>query len=213
MAKINGIIPQHNYELIRDRIGLILGIELANQFTLNGENFAPSIFIERVNPFDKIEVPTVNVSLFTGNYDSKNQGDSRGTYQFHVDVYCKAKTSSTIEGDVKAMYNTHRLIGICRAILENPVYKTLDFDAPSISRTSCDSFEFAKTVKDDACNVTMARLVFTVVCHETTELKTARTVQNWYTVVKLSDTDEGYVYDGRALADFNNDFNKDASTV
>jgi len=209
MAKINNIIPVSNYELIRDRIALILGIELANQFVLNGEDFAPDVYLERTNPFDKTELPAVNVSLASGNYDNKNQGDSRNTVQFHIDVYTSSPSTNSIKGDKQSMFNCQRLIGICRAILENPVYKTLDFEPPSISRSSCDSFGFGKPAENDAQNITQGRIIFSVVCHETTELKTAVQIGSWYTQVKLSDTDKGYMYEGKNLADFNRDFNND----
>lgn len=62
MAQINTIIPVQNFELIRDRIALILATEINNQFVLSGnEDINCYVWLERSTPFDKIENPIINV--------------------------------------------------------------------------------------------------------------------------------------------------------
>ena len=62
MAQIYNIIPVQNFELIRDRIALILATEVNNQFVLSGnEDINCDVWLERSTPFDKIENPTINV--------------------------------------------------------------------------------------------------------------------------------------------------------
>lgn len=196
MARIDYIIPAQYYELIRDRIGAILALELNNQVLLSGDyDLDADVFVESGSTFDKIEIPVINVSLVSVNYDNKEQGSVRGTYVYAVDAFTSAKSGNTVSGDVRATFKLHRLLGVCRAILENPVYKTLDFTPPSISRTLCSDIQIAKTTKDDATNTAMGRVNFTVVANETTELLTALQISEYYTKVKLHETDKGYQYE------------------
>ena len=74
MAKITNVIEKQNFEIIRDRIGAILYTEIKNQLQLtNNDILKCDIFVERNTPVDKIEVPTIIVSLASINFDNKNQ--------------------------------------------------------------------------------------------------------------------------------------------
>lgn len=208
MARINGIIPVSYFERIRDRIGVILALEINNQLLLSGNyEIDADVYVERNIPFDKVQVPTVNVSLASGNYANKNQGSVDGTYEFFIDCYTSAKSNSGAEGDVRATIKLHRLLGICRAILENPVYKTLDFTPPGIQHTSCTSINIRSNQSMDALNNCMGRLSFKVVANETTELLTATLIKEFYTTVKIDTSDEGYVYYGKMMGSYNSSFN------
>jgi len=215
MAQINTVIPQQNFELIRDRIAVILATEVANQFVLSSNSEIDcDVWLERTNPFDKIENPVINVSLASDTFDLKNAGtDVRSTAVFNIDCFTSSKTNSGENGDQKAMFKLHRIVGMCRAILEDQAFVTLNFTPPFISRTSVDSINIANPDRLDATNQTMGRLAFTVVFHEGTPLITPPQIAQWYTTVKLDETEQGYVYWGKKMADFNNDFNKDFLTV
>lgn len=214
MAQIYNIIPVQNFELIRDRIALILATEVNNQFVLSGnDDINCDVWLERSTPFDKIENPTINVSLSSDTFDSKNQTDVRSTAVFNIDCFTNSKTTDVQDGDQKSMFKLHRILGICRAILENQIFKTLNFTPPFICRTSIDSINIANPNGNDATNQTMGRLAFTVVFHEETPALTANLVAQWYTTVKLDTTNQGYVYYGSKMADFNKDFNKDYLTL
>ena len=129
------------------------------------------------------------------------------------DCFTNSKTTDVQDGDQKSMFKLHRILGICRAILENQIFKTLNFTPPFICRTSIDSINIANPNGNDATNQTMGRLAFTVVFHEETLALTAPIIDQWYTTVKLDTTNQGYVYYGHKMADFNKDFNKDYLTV
>lgn len=194
MSKINYIIPQQNFEIIRDRIGAILLIEIDNQVLMGADySIDPEIFVERSNPIDKVENPCINISLAQGSYDNKSQGAVRGTYTYNIDVYTNAKSGVT-PGDQKATLKMQKLLGICRAILENSVYKTLDFAPPFINRTLCAEINIRANSTPDSFNTAMGRLSLTVVANEDTEFLEAIPIGDYWTQVKIELTEKGYQY-------------------
>lgn len=208
MAKISSIIGNSYFEQIRDRIAVILALEIENQLLLSGNyDIDADVWLERNIPFDKVEVPAVNVSLASGNYDNKTMGSVRGSYDFFIDCYCSAKATSVAEADRRATLKLHRLLAICRSILENPVYKTLDFVPPGIQHTSVSSLNIRSAQNTDALNTVMGRLLFKVVATETTSLLTAPEINQFYTSVKIDTSDQGYVYYGKKMGSFNSSFN------
>jgi len=196
MALINTIIPKQNFELVRDRIGEILADELANQFTLSGDaEINAKVFLERFLPIDKTSLPSVNVMLSRGNYENHTTIQSVGNYSYFIDVYTRAKTSVTSNGDSLSLIRLQRLLGVCKAILENPKYKTLAFVPPYLNHTSIESIEVAEPRNNqDASSVMMGRLTFNVVVRETTELTTPNNISGWETSVQLGDSGNGYVF-------------------
>lgn len=195
MSLINGIIPQQSFELVRDRIGQILALEIANQFTLtSNSDFDLDVWVERFVPFDKEELPTINVSLATGGFTGHTQKSTDGTYTYFIDVFTKAISTDDEKGDQMASVKLQRLLGMCRAILENPRYKTLGFDPPSIFNRHCESISIAEPGKQDATSSVMGRLAFSVKVLETVELIDPVLIGRSDTRVKLYETDKGYFY-------------------
>src|SRR6478609_6993711 len=119
-AIIPGLIDPQAYEVVRDRVGRILAEELENQYALSGNDreFKVSSWIERMVPFDKTELSAVNVCLAEGSFDGDTVIQSDGTYRYYVDVYVNAKSKNDEDGDVRAMYKLHRILGLCRAIIK-----------------------------------------------------------------------------------------------
>jgi len=194
---LTGIIPQQSFELVRDRIGSILGTEVLNQFTLSANSALDAdIWIERFVPFGHEELPAINVNFDSGNFSSHDQVQADGGYRFNIDCYSSAKTSSSKDGDSLAIINLHRLIGVCRAILENSVYKTLGFNAPFVMNRHIESMQIADPGKQDAASTVMGRLVMNVRLPETTELLSPTDLNSYYTTVKLEETENGYLYIG-----------------
>jgi len=194
-AKITTIIPSQNFELVRDRIGAIIHLELSNQKVLTGnDDLEGVVWVERGMPFDKTELTAINISLATGSYSNKSQGNVSGVYQFFVDVYTNAKTTDAQGGDITATFKLQKLLGVIRAILENPIYKTLDFTTPFIERTYVSDINIRAVGKDDDMNTAMGRMTFTVQCVETTSLLVVNTIAGWDTTVKLGQSDKGYFY-------------------
>lgn len=195
MSKVVGIIQPQAYELIRERIGAILADEILNQYTLTSNaDINAEVWVERKTPFDKTDFPAVNVVFPNGTFDNKNARSVDGTYTFNIDVYTSSKNSSSKQGDKFASTTAQKILGICRAILENPVYRTLDFAAPFICNTHVSSITLPDMSGNDADNTAMGRLVFSVRAAETTELIEAALLASNDTVMKLYLTDKGYKF-------------------
>src|SRR3990167_773665 len=194
MSLLNVLIPPQNFELIRDRIGEILFVELQNQIAL-GETLNPTIYVERSSAFDHTELPTINIVVASGNYDNETVKQSDGTYTYIIYVYTGAKGNSLSNGDKKASLKLQRLIGMCRAILKNPQYRLLGYAAPFISRTTVSGFEIGDPQSvNDTENVMKGRITFVVKVAETVELITPNNIDGWFTNVMLEETNEGYIF-------------------
>ncbi len=201
MAVINAQIPQQNFELVLERIGEILANELANQFTLFPVPMAVLeglvVWKNRYVPFDKSEMPAVNVSLGSGQYDGQTVKSDDGTYLYNIDVFTYAKGTDAKAGDQHSIDRLHRIMGICRAILRNPKFKTLGYETPPgfvMGIPHVNSIQFATPDPDDTARNVMGRLVFSVKLPETTELIEPELLYGYQTVVKLSETDKGYMW-------------------
>ena len=141
MPLINDAIPQQQFELIRDKIAAILTVEIANQYSLTGENaLDTTIWLERFVPFSQAELPGVVISLDSCDYITNSTIHSQGEYTFFIDVYTKAKNTDSERAYLTALKDLHRVLGVIRYILEDPQYRALEFPRPSVSRTEVEGF-------------------------------------------------------------------------
>lgn len=190
------LIPAQQYELIRDNIAVILLDELTEQATLDNTFKAPTaIFTERFFPFDKSEIPTINVCFFSGDYSNKTQTKSEGRYTFYIDCYTNSATIGANRGDALAQAKLGQLMGKCRAILENPVYNTVGLAAGTVQRVAVKKIAVVYKEQDpSALNDIVGRIVFEATATETTPLKTAIPLLLEGTTAKLYDTELGYYF-------------------
>lgn len=213
---IPSIIPQQNYELIRDRIGLILYQELENQFDLSGDtdlqkplqtlgDYPESldVYIDRIVPFDEAEMPVINVAYNGTPYDSNNPTYSDGLNTYLIDVYVKSQSNednNETDADRLAAIKLSSILGKIRFILRYSDYKTLGFAPGFIGNTKVASINILGALRNDsqqdANRALIGRIVFEVRCIETVATIGPKDAQGFYTTVKLSDTDKGYVYIG-----------------
>lgn len=199
MSIIIGAISPRAYELIRDRIGSILADELPNQSALNGgdPNLNPKVFIERFVPPSDEEMPMVNVECAKGDYGLITAISQDGTYQYHIDVHTKSKTSATDRGDSMSAVLCQRLVGVIHAILSDAKYRTLGFAKPFIEHVEVTDIQFAAPVNGkDASSVMMGRLTFTVRVPENVEAYVPTLIDGYDTTVELGNTNDGYVFSG-----------------
>lgn len=196
MALINYILQPRNFELIRDRIGLILADEIANQFTLtSNSDINATVYVERLIPFDKTEMPCINVLLDRGDFDNISVKQADGTYNFFIDVYAKSLSTQGSNGDKLSAIALQKIVGLVYSILEDTQYRTLAFAAPSVQHTQITNFQIAGPQNNqDAVSTTMARLIFSVKITESVKLLDADDIQGWETSVTLAETDKGYVF-------------------
>ena len=193
---INGVIPRQNYELVLDRIGSILKEELDNQ----SEFGKVSIFKERHVPFNSSQLPALNVMMETADYAGQDVISTQGTYVYIIEGQYAAPDRveegsdklHDYRGDTRSMVLLQRLMGVVRAILENPIYYTLGFIAPSIGNRHVARMYFMKQINQDTSNVMLGRVIFSVRVHETSNLIDAPLIKENTTRVKLDLTDQGY---------------------
>ncbi len=200
MPNITHVILSQGYEIVRDRVAIILTDEIERQAILSYDAYLDlvEVKVEQSNPVDKIEIPTINVSFASNSFSNKNAGGSEdGLITIYVDVYTSAKTSlSLVPGDKIASIRCQKLLGLCRYILSDPIYKTLGLLAPSISRVYSGEINIKQVAPDDAINQTMGRYTFYVLCNESNKLIVPNLIAGYQTTVNLDNTTLGYFYEG-----------------
>jgi len=199
MAKINGIIPVQNFEQVRDRICEILAEELANQYDLTGDSeFNPTVWMERTVPFDKTEMPAINVRLNSIDFGNEDVKSSDANCLFYIDCYTSSADTDDSEGDKTAAINLQRIMGIVRAILKNPQYKTLAFTAPFNCTAKINRLYIGDTNTSDALSTTVGRIEYAVRVPENVALLNGTTLGTHSTTVTLGATDKGYYWEFEA---------------
>lgn len=197
MSKIDQIILPQNYEYVRDRIAEILADELNGQLLLTGDyDLDVEVVAEDTTVIDESELPMVTVSLDAGSWGNKHQGSVIGTYVFNVDCITSSKSNQNRAGGTASVVKAQRLAGLCRSILEDPIYKTLGFVPPYISRTFCSDIKFGKPGATDANHTNISRITFNVLVNETSKLKIPLLIEGYQTTVKIDNTSKGYFYQG-----------------
>lgn len=195
MGKIFTAIQSQAYEIIRDRILIILmdEMDLQQQLTYDPD-LELQFFLERLIAIDKEEVDSVVVSLAAGEYLNENQGSSDGNYTFYVDCYCKSKSRDGEDGFTRSNVKLQKLLGIMRFILKNPIYKTLGFTTPFIMNLTISNIDIKGMDSTDAANTSMGRLTLKIRANETTSLLDGVRVSGYDTRVYLKDG-IGYFYE------------------
>lgn len=196
--KINQRIARQAFEVVGEQIGAILSAELASQHAMASDDDRQAVkahvWKERFVPFDKTELPAVNITFDRVDYSEQSQRQTNGTNVYHIDCYSAAKDSHELRGDQQAKIRLHRLMGVCRAILEDPRYKRLGINYPLIMHRRITSMAIASPDTNDSLALAMGRLTLEVKFPETTAFITPDTLFNHETTVKLHETEKGYLY-------------------
>lgn len=198
MSLIPALISPQAFEIIRDQLGLILKVEFHAQSVLNSSNkdIDPAVWIERFIPFKQTDMPALNIMLASGSLGEQTVRQTNGTYTFFIDIHTKAKSTTTEDGDVKAVFKLHRLLGIARAILEDTRYKTLGFTTPFIISRHVTDIQINQPSPDgEGANVVMGRLTLVVRAPEVVVLPGAVQLIDNKTTIKMSETEKGYFYE------------------
>lgn len=198
MGKIVSPIPVSAFELIRDRIADILIDEIEQQAILTYEPLfdKAEVVVEDINPEDKADLPSVNVTWASATYDSKDYSGAvrANPYVFHVDVYTNAKSTKTIDGSYSSAKKMQMMLRVIRGILENPIYKTLGYKPPYIQRVFISNISLSNAGKNDAMNTMMGRIVFNVVVAENVDLIVPQLIQGYDTTIRIGESNSGYHY-------------------
>ena len=201
MAVIPGEIGRQSYELVGDRLAEILADELPEQFALSTAAtelksvLQAQVFTERIVPFDKTEVPCVNVQLASGDYSGQTVKQADGAYTFFIDCYASAKNTDDVKGDQYALVKLKKLMGVIRAILQDTRYLTLGYSRGFVMSRQVTGIAISNNAQQDAAHIVMGRITMTVKVPETVELIEPELIAGYETTVKLYETEEGYLWD------------------
>jgi len=198
MALINSIIPKQSFEIIRDQIAIILKSEIVNQANLSGDyDIEATVFLERtvnINTSELATEPVIVVSMATGDYSNQDVTQSTGTYQYLIDIYTKAKTTSTTQGDTRSRLICQRMLGLCRGILEATQYITLGFNYPFVMGRKINTIQIADPEDTGADSITRGRLILEVKVPEYQEVSTASLVDGSDTKMFIDISEEGFYF-------------------
>lgn len=123
-----------NIEVIRDQIGALLALDLANQYALAKEANDPSaadydvqVFVENDSPLQYVDEDTPDANPFPCvNVSIESTGQEKGTAsvgkqvmnaQFYVDVYATGNTESVDDMGAKASLKAWKTARLVRHIL------------------------------------------------------------------------------------------------
>jgi hypothetical protein len=196
--KIAGAIGQQNYEKIRERIVEVLGAELDNQYILNPsvKELDVDVWMERVIPFEESELKpaVVNVLFDNGEFDNNSRVMTDGTYTYFIEIYSKAPSSDSQDGDELARTRSTRLAGIVRQILMSTQYSALGFEPGVIRNRQVQNILSYRFNEEDTTRVAVTRITFTVISNEAELTSAIVPLGGTDTAVRINCTDKGYVW-------------------
>jgi len=197
-AKISHIVQSQNFETVRDAIGSILALELANQYLLVAPAnplYLAKVWGERFIPFDKTELPAINVYFNNVAYDSKERHSTIGINKYVIEVILAAKNSATVGGDATASKNLQKLLGLIRYILENPNYTTLALPLGYIMGTEIESIRVIEPrMQGDATHTVAGQITFAVRMTEDNGTQTGILLEAAGTIAEIGETGNGLFY-------------------
>ncbi len=181
------IDKQDNFEIVRDKIGMILADEVASQMALaaldgkDPDDWKLRIFLERSNPWEQFEndptdtSPLVNVwyengSFSEGQSNTVERQKAVGTY--NIDCYGYGKSTDNLAGghnpgDKQAAFEVQRAIRLVRNILMASTYTYLELRGTVWQRWVQSVTVFQPPLGENAVqNVVAARVAFRVQFNE-----------------------------------------------
>lgn len=190
---ITEIIPLQNFEIIKDRLGVILLEELSNQIRLQCKDIDLGVFIERQEPYDDAEDVVVNISENNIGYGSIDEKTSQGNISFNIDVYASGNATIDFDGNTITRKKLDIFKGWIRYILSSTKYQTLAFPKGFIGGTYVNSIQNDDNYGvQDGAFVRMATIQFSVRANENQEMWNGLEFTGNDTVIKLDNGTKGY---------------------
>lgn len=194
-ALITGTIPTQGFELVRDRIGAILLLELTYQQTIQSLTEELNIFSERSVPADSSDELYINVLLGGAEYGQMTQKDAQGRTLFFIDIYTSAEETDMALGSFISAQRLQKYAGMCMYIFRSPYYKTMAGMAPKIGGTYVESLSLLDPhQKEDTDFTRFGRIQLAVRIQEDTEVWPGVPLEINNTTVKLDSTEKGYKF-------------------
>lgn len=196
IPKITSVIPKQNFVIVREQIGAILFLELENQKALQDFYYPINVYSEYSGGIGIEDEININVSLSSANFSSKTQKDAQGATVFNIDIFSNSKETASKTGSELSADKIQNFLGMIRFILSHTEYKTLGFELGFIGGTAIEGYEFTEQnyFAQDAANVKMCRVTFSVRIQENQTMSPVSVLQGNDTNVKLDLTDKGYKY-------------------
>lgn len=194
---IDEIIPQSNFEKIRNRIAAILALEFDRQLQLSydqDKDYDLKVWLERIVTFQTSEMPCINVKFAKNLFDNKNQLSIDGNITFHIDVWTRSKDKGTDKGDTLANLSLAKILRAATYILNHPKYKTLGFAPGMISNIMPKSIQVTDSDPTDSQYSSFGRLELQVRAVETNTGVYGTTAADSYVTMKIYETQDGYYY-------------------
>ncbi len=186
-------IPTQGFEIVTNRLGVILLEELTNQKLIQELKDDFSVFIDRQEPFDNSEDVVINISLSNSSFTGLTQKDTQGVCTYFVDVYCTGNESLSLTGNDDVRQRLHLWIGLIRYILSSTKYQMLGLPAGLIGGKYVNNISFPEmNGNQDASYIRMARLDFSVRVQESQDMWSGIQLLGNDTGIKLYLTDKGY---------------------
>ena len=199
------------FEIVRDKIALILATETVSQQALavtalkDPDDFKLRVFLERSNPWaefenDPVDIsPLVNVWFDTSNFDmsaSNVMERQKSESVFNIDCYGYGKSEDDSEGghnpgDRSAALEVHRCIRLVRNILMAAFYTYLELRGIVWSRVFRSINVFQPQIDNQTLqHVVGARCEFEVVFNEFSPQITPEILEEVSIDINRSDTGE-----------------------
>lgn len=195
MGIIKNIVPKQNFELVNERLGELLKLELEEQKFLQNFSDPVNVYSERLDVFDHSEKVMVNVFYDSSNDFDETQKGSQAKSRYFVDVFASGESGNGINGSLVSSKRLHKFLGMCRYILSDSRYRTLGFDPGIIGGVAVESIQIANLETKSSSYDTMGRLSVSVKLKEGQTLETGVLMNEHFTGVKLDLTDLGYKYE------------------
>lgn len=195
-ALITTPIPQQGFEFVRDQIGAILKLEIANQKVLDPTRFPEEaeIWIERTIPADSSDEIIINVHTANALYGSMTQMDAQGRTLYYIDIDTSAMQTDDVSGSEISVKMLHKYIGVIMYIFRSAFYRTLGLPG-RIGGTYVEQFQtLDPNRKEDTDFTAFARIQIAVRIQENTIPWQGITLLGNDTTVKLDLTEKGYKF-------------------
>lgn len=190
---IENIIPRQGFEIVLEKIAVILFEELTRQKSLQtlGDDFG--VYIERQTAYDKNEGIVISVGMDGADYVGKNQFDVQGNTTYFIDLYTTGDETLVTTGDNNSRFLTLKWLGMMRSILSSTKYKTLGFQPGLIGGTMVEKIQNQLSYGNgDANFIKFARITFSVRIQENQEMWTSIELQGNDTTIKINETEKGF---------------------
>lgn len=160
---INEIIPISGFEVVLQRLGVILLEEVTNQETMQALASSSEVFIERQENYSQAEDVVISVSCNNINFGSFDTKESQGDTTYFIDVYTGGVANVSQSGNDNARLKLHRYVSIIKYVLSSAKYLTLGFPMGFIGGKYLKYIEFQDSYdSQDASFIRYARLTYGV---------------------------------------------------